>query len=70
MITIFIQVKKDPISEWLAKSLRTLQKGAVQLNIEGKPAAKIRIIDNGNKILVDLMQPTFFRTECILSILC
>jgi hypothetical protein len=55
--------KEDPISEWLAKALRTLQKGAVQLNIEGQPAAKIRIVDNENKILVDLIQPTFFRTH-------
>ena len=47
----------------MAKSLRTLQKGAVQLNIESQPAAKICIVDNGNKILVDLIQPTFVRTH-------
>jgi hypothetical protein len=55
--------KEDPIGEWLVKSLRNLQKGSIQVDIEGQPAAEIRVVNNENKILVDLIQPTFFRTQ-------
>lgn len=55
------QGKEDPINELLAKGLKTLQKGALQLNIEGQPAAKICVVDNENRILIDLIEPTIFR---------
>jgi len=55
------QRKEDPINELLAKALRTMQKGALQLDIEGQPAAKIRIVDRKNRILIDLIEPTIFR---------
>ncbi len=48
-----LPTKEDPIGGWLSKSLRNLQKGAIQVDIEGQPAAKISIVDNENKILVD-----------------
>jgi hypothetical protein len=55
--------KEDPINELLAKALKTLQKGALQLDIEGQPAAKIHIVDSENRILIDLIEPTIFRTN-------
>src|SRR5215831_13990020 len=54
------QRKEDPINELLAKALRTMQKGALQLNIEGQPAAKI-CVHSENRILIDLIEPTIFR---------
>jgi hypothetical protein len=42
--------------------MRTAQTGSIKLGIEGKPAIKIDIINYGNKIIVDLLQPVFFRT--------
>jgi hypothetical protein len=58
-----LPANEDPIGRWLAKSLRNLQKGGIQVDIESQPAAKIRIVDNENKILVDVIQPTFLRTH-------
>jgi len=42
--------------------MRTAQTGSIKLDIEGQPTVKIDIINNGNKIVVDLLQPVFFRT--------
>ena len=42
--------------------MRTAQTGSIKLDIEGQPAVKIDIINYGNKIMVDLLQPVFFRT--------
>jgi hypothetical protein len=42
--------------------MRAAQTGSIQLDIEGQPAVKIDIINNGNKVMVDLLQPVFFRT--------
>jgi hypothetical protein len=58
-----LPTNEDSVGQWLAKSLRNLQKGGIQVDIEGQPTAKIRIVDNEYKILVDLIQPTFFRTH-------
>ncbi len=54
--------EQDPIADWLVRSMRTAQTGTIKLDIEGQPAVKIDIINNGNKIMVDLLQPVFFRT--------
>jgi hypothetical protein len=54
--------EQDPIADWLVRSMRTAQTGSIKLGIEGKPAIKIDIINYGNKIIVDLLQPVFFRT--------
>lgn len=40
-----------------------MQKGALQLDIEGQPAAKIRIVDRENRISIDLVDPTIFRSH-------
>lgn len=56
------QGKEDPVNEFLAKALKTFQKGALQLDIEGQPAAKIRV-DRENRVLIDLIEPTIFRTH-------
>jgi hypothetical protein len=55
--------KQDPIADWLVRSMRTAQTGTVKLDMEGQPAVKIDIINNGTKIMVDLLQPVFFRTS-------
>jgi hypothetical protein len=54
--------EQDPITDWLVRSMRTAQTGSIKLDIEGQPAIKIDIINYGNKIIVDLLQPVFFRT--------
>ncbi len=54
--------EQDPIADWLVRSMRTAQTGSIKLDIEGQPAVKIDIINYGNKIIVDLLQPVFFRT--------
>jgi hypothetical protein len=56
------QGKEDPINEFLAKALKTFQKGALQLDIEGQPAAKI-CVDHENRVLIDFIEPTIFRTH-------
>jgi len=54
--------EQDPIAEWLVRSMRIAQTGTIKLDIEGQPAVKININNNGNKMMVDLLQPAFFRT--------
>lgn len=56
------QGKEDPINEFLAKALKTFQKGALQLDIEGQPAARI-CVDRENRVLIDFIEPTIFRTH-------
>jgi hypothetical protein len=53
---------QDPVTDWLIRSMRTAQTGTIKLDIEGKPALKIEIVNYGNNIMVDLLQPSFFRT--------
>jgi hypothetical protein len=52
---------QDPVTDWLIRSMRTAQTGTIKLDIEGKPALKIEIVNYGNNIMVDLLQPLFFR---------
>ena len=54
--------EQDAIADWLVRSMRTAQTGSIKLDIEGQPAVKIDIINYGKKIVVDLLQPVFFRT--------
>jgi len=54
--------EQDPIADWLIRCMRTAQTGSIKLHMEGQPAVKIDIIHNRNKIVVDLLQPVFFRT--------
>ena len=54
--------EQDPIADWLVKSMKAAQTGTIKLDMEGQPAVKIDIINYGNKIAVDLLQPVFFRT--------
>jgi len=56
------QGKEDSVNEFLAKALKTFQKGALQLDIEGQPAAKVSV-DRENRVLIDLIEPTIFRTH-------
>ena len=54
--------EQDPIPDWLVKSMKAAQTGTIKLDMEGQPAVKIDIINYGNKIVVDFLQPVFFRT--------
>jgi hypothetical protein len=54
--------EQDPIADWLVRSMRIAQTGSIKLDIEGQSAVKIDIINYGKKIIVDLLQPKFFRT--------
>jgi hypothetical protein len=69
--------ENDQIVDWLAKSLRSASKGIIKLDVGGKPTAKIEVNnndningnnnnnnkgDNNNRIIVDLIQPSLFKT--------
>jgi len=54
---------QDHIADWLVRSMMIAQTGSIKLDIEGQPAVKIDIINYGKKIIVDLLQPVFFRTS-------
>jgi hypothetical protein len=36
--------------------------GTIRLDMGNQPAAKIEIVNNENKIIIDLLQPSLFRT--------
>lgn len=57
--------KQDQVADWVVKSMKAVQTGSIKLKLEGELALKIDIInhENKNKIKVDLLQPTFFRTS-------
>jgi hypothetical protein len=57
--------KQDQVADWFVKSMKAVQTGSIKLKLEGDLALKIDIInhENKNKIKVDLLQPTFFRTS-------
>jgi len=57
--------KQDQVADWFVKSMKAVQTGSIKLKLEGELALKIDIInhENKNKIKVDLLQPTFFRTS-------
>jgi hypothetical protein len=55
--------KEDVLSYWLAKSLRSITSGSIQLHVSDKPALKIEAIDNKNKnkkINIDFLEPELF----------
>ena len=54
--------EQDPIPDWLVKSMKAAQTGTIKLDMKDQPAVKIDIINYGNKIVVDFLQPVFFRT--------
>jgi hypothetical protein len=56
--------EQDPVADWLVKSTKAVQTGSIKLESGGELAVKIDIInhENKNKIKIDLLQPTFFRT--------
>ncbi len=53
---------QDPVTDWSISSMRTAQTSTIKLDADGKPALKIEIVNYGNNIMVDLLQPSFFRT--------
>jgi hypothetical protein len=54
--------EQEHIANWLVRPMRTAQTGSIKLDIEGQPTVKIDIINYGNKIIVELLPPVFFRT--------
>jgi hypothetical protein len=50
----------DPLADWLGKALTSARGGALQIDLEGKPA--VRILAGENKIAVDLLEPEMFKT--------
>lgn len=53
--------EQDPLADWLARSISAAKTGTIKLNIDGQPAVKIDLINNENKIIVDLLQPALFK---------
>ena len=55
--------KEDILSNWLAKSLRSITSGSIKLQVSDKPALKIEVIDNkdkNKKINIDFLEPELF----------
>lgn len=54
--------EQDPIANWLVRCMKSAQRGAINLNVGSQPAVKIDIRNNGDKIMVDLLEPALFST--------
>jgi hypothetical protein len=55
--------KEDMLSNWLAKSLRSITSGSIKLQVSDKPAVNIEAIDNkdkNKKINIDFLEPELF----------
>jgi hypothetical protein len=54
--------EQDPIADWLVRSMKSAQIGTINVDIGSQSAVKIDIINNGDKIMVDLLELAFFST--------
>jgi hypothetical protein len=54
--------EQDPIADWLVRCMKSAQSGTINLDIGNQSAMKIDISNNGDKIIVDLLEPAFFST--------
>ena len=54
--------EQDPIASWLIRAMGAAKKGTIRLDAGSHPTVKIDIINNENKIIIDLLQPTLFKT--------
>jgi hypothetical protein len=52
--------EQDPIADWLVRCMKSVQSGTINLDIGNQSASKIDISNNGDKIIVDLLEPAFF----------
>jgi hypothetical protein len=52
--------EQDPIADWLVRCMKSAQSGTINLNIGNQSVMKIDISNNGDKIIVDLLEPAFF----------
>jgi len=51
--------ENDQIANWLIKALRTVTRGRITLDAEGRDSLKIEISEDN--IIIDLLQPTLFK---------
>jgi hypothetical protein len=54
--------EQDPIADWLVRCVKSAQSGTINLDIGNQSAMKIDLSNNGDKIIVDLLEPAFFST--------
>jgi hypothetical protein len=54
--------EQDPIADWLVRCMKSAQRGTIKLDIGSQQAVKIDITNNGDKIMVNLLEPAFFST--------
>ena len=54
--------EQDPIIDWLVRCMKSAQRGSINVDIGRQQVVKIDITNNGDKIMVDLLEPTFFST--------
>jgi hypothetical protein len=54
--------EQDPIADWLVRCIESAQRGTINLEVGSQSAVKIDIVNNGSKIMVDLLEPTLFST--------
>lgn len=54
--------KRDSIENRAARAMSATKKGTIKLDMGSQTAVKIDIINNENKIIIDILQPALFRT--------
>jgi hypothetical protein len=57
---------EDDISSWLAKSLKSVTNGSIELHASDKPALKLEVIKNKGKnkrININFLEPEFFNID-------
>lgn len=54
--------ERDSLTDWLARAMSAAKEGTIRLDMGSQSAVKIEIINNESKIIIDLLQPTLFRT--------
>jgi hypothetical protein len=52
--------KQDPITDWLAGSIKNAKAGTIKIDIEDKPAVQIDV--HKDMININLLQPAVFKT--------
>jgi hypothetical protein len=54
--------ERDSLTDWVARAMSAAKEGTIRLDMGSQSAVKIEIINSENKIIIDLLQPTLFRT--------
>jgi hypothetical protein len=61
--------EQDPIAEWFVRNMKSAQSGTINLDIGGQRTVKIDIVNTGDKIMVDLLEPANDETGLLTSLI-